>query len=183
VSSYPFIARYNDLDRIQIVLEGYWFKFIQGNGLYLSADKAFLNTEYVDLYGNDPKLANHNPPFYGIPVKNYKILNNNRLTFNLNKDLLGGHFDIIFCNPAGYIKASTKLLSSVFYVPGIFDYKTFNTISGNTITSINQNNTMQTIKIKFVTDIVNATSFTINNEELTTITGDSIITLRKYLTL
>lgn len=182
-SKYPFLARYNDLEKIQIVLEGYWFKYIQGNGLYLSADKAFLNTHLVDLYGNDPKLASNNPSFHGIPVKKYKILNNNTLEFNLSKDLLGGNFDIIFCNPAGYIKASTKLKSSVFNIPGIFENRAFYTISGNPITSINLKETMQTIKIKFVTDIVNATNFTINNEELTTIAGDSITTLRKYLTL
>lgn len=182
-SNYPFLARYRDLDKIQIVLEGYWFKYIQGNGLYLSADKAFLNTDLVDLYSNDPKLASNNPPFYGIPVKNYNIVSNNIIEFYLNKDLLGGNYDIIFCNPSGYVKASTKLMSGVFQVPGIFEYKSFSTISGNTITTINQNEPLQTIKIKFVDDIVNATSFTINNEELTTITGDSIITIRKYLTL
>lgn len=182
-SKHPFTARYNDLEKIQIVLEGYWFKYIQGNGLYLSADKAFLNTDFIDLYSNDSKLANSNPPFNGIPVKKYKILNNNTLEFNLSKDLLGGNFDIIFCNPAGYVKASAKIKSSVFNVPGIFEYKSFSTISGNTITTINQNEPMQTLKIKFVADTVNATSFTINNQELTTITGDSIITLRKYLTL
>jgi hypothetical protein len=182
-SKYPFLARYQDLEKIQITLEGSWFKFIQGNGLYLSADKAFLNTDFVDLYSSDARLAPNNPPFYGIPVKNYNIVSNNIIEFYLSKELLGGSYDIIFCNPSGYVKASTKLLSSVFFVPGIFEYKTFNTISGNTLITINQNQTIQTIKIKFVADMVNANSFTINNEELATFTGDSIITLRKYLTL
>jgi len=88
---------------------GDMFKFKIGNGLYLSGTQTYSTTEYLDLY-NDVKLVSAaNPPFYGIPVTNFKVINNNEISFYLPEYLKVGNYDVIYCNPAGYFKMSDKL--------------------------------------------------------------------------
>jgi len=90
----------------KIVLYGDNFNYIEGNGLYLSGNN--YNTERVDLYSEFLNLSTNNPPFSGIPIKEYKIIDTNKIEFYLPVDLIFGKYDVIFCNPAGYYKASSN---------------------------------------------------------------------------
>ena len=124
----------------QIFLEDYTikilgdnFKYIIGNGLYLSGSN--YNTNYVDLYSEFDNLSAFNPPFSGIPITDFEIINNNELNFNLPKNLPIGKYDVIFCNPAGYYKASSNRkfkLISVFY----YDNKILTFINGTNLTTL-----------------------------------------------
>jgi len=105
-TKYTFSVRTINLTSVKLSLYGEWFKYKTGNGLYLSGDK--LNTHYVDLYSGIKNLSANNVPFSGIPVQDYQILNNYVLEFALPNFLIQGKYDIIYCNPAGYYKASSN---------------------------------------------------------------------------
>jgi hypothetical protein len=82
VKKYPITVRPNYLSKTKVTIYGEWFNYITGYGVYLSANKPELNTAVVDLYSEDPKLVVKNPYFYGIPVNNYHVVDNNTLEFN-----------------------------------------------------------------------------------------------------
>lgn len=179
---FPITVRPNFLNKTKITVQGEWFNFITGYGIYLSANKPELNTEIVDLYSEDSKLIVFNPPFNGIPILNYSILNNNVLEFFLPEDLISADYDIIICNPAGYTKATTKIALNVLKIVGVFEFKEFTSISGNKITSI-EDGGVQTIRKQFVYDFAPAISLTINSENtVISITGDNIVTIERFLT-
>lgn len=182
VKKYPIVVRPNYLSKTKLTIFGEWFNFIDNYGIYLSANKPELNTEVVDLYSEDPKLVVNNPYFFGIPVTNYNVINNNVLEFFLPEDLISAKYDIIICNPAGYSKASTKIYLNVLEVVGIFEFKNFKSISGETINTI-ENNNLLTIRQSFVLDFAPAHSVTINSENsVFTINGDNIVTIRRFIT-
>lgn len=182
VKKYPITVRPNYLSKTVITVYGEWFNYITGYGVYLSANKPELNTEIVDLYSEDPKLIVKNPPFSGIPVTNYNIIDNNTLEFYLPVDLISADYDIIICNPAGYTKATSQIALNVLKVVGVFEFKEFTSISGNKITSI-EDSGLQTIKKQFVYDFAPAVSLSINNENnITSLFGDNIVTIERFLT-
>ncbi len=113
--------------------------YIAGNGLYLSGSSEF-NTQFLDFYSKVKNVSAFNPPFSGTPV-NFSILNNNTLQFTLPPGILPGKYDIIFCNPAGYVKASNTTLFKGLSVVGDIPRAT----SGNSIGSIDNNNTIISI--------------------------------------
>lgn len=181
VKKYPIVVRPSYLSKTKITIEGEWFNYITGYGIYLSANKPELNTDIIDLYSEDPKLIVKNPYFYGIPILNYNILNNNTLEFYLPDTLISANYDIIICNPAGYKKAS-KLSLNVLEVVGVFEFKNFKSISGNTITSIERENIL-TLRKNFLYDYAPANSVTLNEENsVFTINGDNIVTIRRFIT-
>lgn len=101
---YPLKIRNTNTSSYKITLYGDNFNFIEGNGLYLSGSN--YNEQLVDLYSNIKNLSANNPPFSGILVDNFTVNSNNILEFNLPENLPTGKYDIIYCNPAGYFKAS-----------------------------------------------------------------------------
>lgn len=96
-------VRTRNLSTTKIEMEGYMFRNIVSNGLYLSGSN--FNTVFNDFYSNVKSISANNPPFSGIPVPEYNIINENRLEFFI-PSIPAGIYDIIFCNPAGYTKAS-----------------------------------------------------------------------------
>lgn len=82
------------------------FKFIAGNGLYLSGVKTTTRTKYVDLYSDIRLVSASNLPFSGIAIEKYTIKNDNMIELYLPEYLSAGIYDIIFCGPAGYDKLS-----------------------------------------------------------------------------
>ena len=182
IQKFPITVRPSNLSNTKITIYGEWFKYITGYGIYLSANKPELNTQLVDLYTENYKLYSKNPFFHGIPVTKYKIIDNNILEFYLPEDLISANYDIIICNPAGYVKATTQLSLNVLKVVGVFDFKTFKNISGtNTITSIQDSNIL-TVRPSFVYDYSYANNVTLSNENVIfSINGDNIYTIGRFL--
>lgn len=182
VKKYPITVRPNYLNKTKITIYGEWFNYITGYGVYLSANKPELNTEVVDLYSEDPKLVVKNPYFYGIPVNNYHVVDNNTLEFNLPEELISANYDIIICNPAGYTKASSQIALNVITVVGVFEYKQFISINGNSLTSI-EDGGIQTIRKQFVHDFASALNLSIDNQgAVVSIDGNNIVTIERFLT-
>ena len=88
----------------RIILFGDMFNYFIGGGLYLSGNNNY-NTDFVNFYSTAKNLSSYYPPFSGTPV-DYTLINPNRLEFKLPEDIVKGDYDIIFCNQAGYFKAS-----------------------------------------------------------------------------
>lgn len=80
------------------------FNYFIGGGLYLSGNNNF-NTQFLDFYSNVKNLSSYYPPFSGAPVE-YNLISSSRIEFKLPLNILKGDYDIIFCNQAGYFKAS-----------------------------------------------------------------------------
>ncbi len=87
-----------------IVLWGDMFNYFIGDGLYLSGNNNY-NISYLDFYSNVKNLSSYYPPFSGTPVK-YSLITPSKIEFKLPENLIKGDYDIIFCNQAGYYKAS-----------------------------------------------------------------------------
>lgn len=102
----PLKIKQEYLYNTKVTIFGDNFNYIRGNGLYLSGSTFF--TEFVDLYSQERLLSSNNVPFSGIPINEFSILNNNTIEFNLPTNLIPGEYDVIFCNPAGQIKASNN---------------------------------------------------------------------------
>lgn len=140
----PIIVYVENSPPQKIVVRGDMFDYFLGNGLYLSGSNEF-NTQYLDLYSRVKNVSAFNPPFSGTPV-NFNKINNNTIEFFLPENIVTGNYDIIYCNPAGYVKASStsffKGLSTLAIKkiePVLVDV--INTINGeNIILSINGNN-------------------------------------------
>lgn len=182
VKKYPITVRPSYLSKTKITIYGEWFNYITGFGVYLSANKPELNTEVIDLYSEDPKLIVNNPPFNGIPLRNYNIVDNNALEIYLPTDLISANYDIIISNPAGYTKASSQIALEVLKVVGVFEFKEFTSITGNKITSIEVGG-IQTIRKQFVYDFAPAVSLSLNSENIiTSLFGDNIVTIERFLT-
>ena len=90
----------------KITLLGTMFKYIQGDGVYLSSSNAFFNLCTVDLYSNIRLTSAISPSFQGTPIKDFVLLNINSIELRLPKNIQPGNYDIIYCNPASYAKAS-----------------------------------------------------------------------------
>jgi hypothetical protein len=137
-TKYTFSVLAINLTSVKLSLYGEWFNYKTGNGLYLSGNN--LNTHYVDLYSGIKNLSANNVPFSGIPIENFEITNNYVLEFTLPNFLIKGKYDIIYCNPAGYYKASNNKKFNYINVVG-FDNKQFVTIGDNdtNILTINGN--------------------------------------------
>ena len=133
--------------RYKITLRGDMFKYTIGNGLYLSGSNSTFNTEFLDFYSKHKNLSAFYPGFSGTPI-DFSVLSNNQLEFNLPRNIVDGSYDIIFCNPAGYVKASTtpffKGLSAIIVnnaepntiIKTISNENNILTISGNNIIPI-----------------------------------------------
>jgi hypothetical protein len=100
----PIKIRSQYLTSTIIEIKGDNFNYVTGNGLYLSGNR--FNTEHVDLYSTEKNLSAANLPFSGIPIEDFNIIDKNNATFSLPGVLQLGLYDVIFCNPAGYKKAS-----------------------------------------------------------------------------
>jgi hypothetical protein len=92
---------------VSFTFQGDMFSYITGNGLYLSANVINPILSSFDFYSETKSLSTKFPPFTGYPIQEYEIFNNNVLKFNMpNTSLTGCNVDFIFCNEAGYAKAS-----------------------------------------------------------------------------
>jgi hypothetical protein len=96
-----------NLNTANISIFGDMLSYFKGDGLYLSGNSYFLNFAEYDFFSGIKNLSAFYPPFSGRPVP-YNIINNNQIRFKVPNDLPAGEYDIIFCNPAGYVKASTS---------------------------------------------------------------------------
>ena len=96
----------NNLSAIEFQILGRMFRYISGNGLFLSGTKITNNTQYIDLYSDIRLVSAANVPFSGIPLTKYEILGDNTINFYLPNNLTPGNYDLVFCGPAGYDKLS-----------------------------------------------------------------------------
>ena len=93
------------LTSTRITIQGDYYKYITGNGLYLSSSNVNFNLSSFNFYSNIRLVSSANPPFNGTPVEDFTIASSNELVFDLPANLPKGKYDIIFCNPAGYVNA------------------------------------------------------------------------------
>lgn len=113
------IVKQSSIPTFKVILKGYYFKFKEGNGLYLSGGAAGFNTELINFYTNVRLVSSANPPISGRPVERFKIIDNETLEFYLPNDLPVGTYNLIYCNPIGYTKNiyggsnKTKVLSVI----------------------------------------------------------------------
>jgi len=94
------------LNGVRVDLYGDYFKYITGNGLYLSSTNSTFNLSSYNFYSNIRLVSSANPPFNGTPVQEFSIVSDSQVTFYLPENLPPGKYDVIYCNPAGYTKAS-----------------------------------------------------------------------------
>lgn len=118
------------------------FQYYTADGLYLSGNSPLLSTNRYDFYSTIKSVSALFPPFSGFPVK-YNVQEDRYINFKLPSNLPQGDYDIIFCNPAGYYKASLSTNFSkirvVGFIPAFVTSLTGTqiiTLSGNTLKSI-----------------------------------------------
>jgi hypothetical protein len=99
------IIAQNLLGRATITLYGDMFQHYTDKGLYLSGNSPVFSGNYYDFYSNIRSLSANFKPFTGTPIE-YRLISENEIQFILPKDIPLGDYDVIFCNPAGYGKAS-----------------------------------------------------------------------------
>ena len=100
----PLVIARENLKNAKINILGDMLSYYVGNGLYLSGSASF-NTGLFNFHSTTKSISSYYPPFSGRPVP-YEVVNNSQIRFNLPEDMPLGNYDIIFCNPAGYYKAS-----------------------------------------------------------------------------
>lgn len=105
-----------DLDNTTLIIEGTFLKYIKESGVYLSSSNTFFNLCVLNLYSDIRLVSANNPQFEGTPYTDFVILNTNKININLNSSIPVGVYDIIFCNPAGYVKGSRKNNKPVFEI-------------------------------------------------------------------
>jgi hypothetical protein len=137
------IIAQNLLGRATVTLYGDMFQYYTDRGLYLSGNSPSFSGNNYDFYSKIRSLSANFKPFTGRPIE-YSVINENEIQFKLPDDIPLGDYDVIFCNPAGYAKASNtrnfdkititefipELLSSVIPNRGII------TMSGKNIETI-----------------------------------------------
>lgn len=92
-------------NKTTIIVQGDMLQYYTGNGLYLSGNSPLLSTNEYDFYSQVKSISANFPPFRGIPVK-YTPINATEIQFLMPANLPLGAYDIIFCNPAGYVIGS-----------------------------------------------------------------------------
>jgi len=102
----PVFTIYTGVSGRRITLQGDMFKYRTDVGLYLSSSSFDGSQKYYDLYSNVKSISSNNPPFSAYPLSNYDVNNNNILNFEMPARTRAEKLDIIYANPAGYIKAS-----------------------------------------------------------------------------
>lgn len=101
------IIAQNLLGRATITLYGDMFQYYTDKGLYLSGNSLAFSGNYYDFYSKVRSVSANFKSFIGLPVE-YSLINENEIQFILPIDLPLGDYDVIFCNPAGYSKASSS---------------------------------------------------------------------------
>jgi hypothetical protein len=97
------IVKKIDVPYTTVTLNGVFLKYLTGNGLYLSSNNTNFNLSSYDLYSNIRLVSSVNPPFYGTPVSKFTVIRDSEIVFDLPDDLPVGFYDIVYCNPAGYV--------------------------------------------------------------------------------
>jgi len=90
-----------ELSTYNIEIYGDMFKKIASNGIYISGSSNFFPMSTFNFYSNIRLVSAANPPFRGVPVLDYEIVNINVLNIRLPY-LPVGYYELIFCNEAGY---------------------------------------------------------------------------------
>ena len=92
---------------VTFMFQGDMFQYVTGNGLYLSANVMNPILSSFNFYSQVKSLSGKFPAFTGYPIQEYEIYSNNVLKFKMPSIPLSGcNIDFIFCNEAGYAKAS-----------------------------------------------------------------------------
>ena len=113
------IVHRRDLEGVRVTLYGDFFKYTTGNGLYLSSNNSTYNLSTFNFYSNIRLVSSYNPPFNGTPVEKFVLVSNNEVVFDLPYNLPVGKYDIIYCNPAGYVSAlKTKSFKGIEVING-----------------------------------------------------------------
>ena len=97
-----------DISNTTIILNGSFLRYITGNGLYLSSTNTTFNISAYNFYTNIKLVSSVNPVFYGTPIEDYTIVSDSEVRVKLPLDLQPGEYDIVFCNPAGYVTAKSN---------------------------------------------------------------------------
>ena len=93
------------------------FQYYTADGLYLSGNSPLLSTNRYDFYSTIKSVSALYPPFSGLPLK-YNVQEAEYINFKLPSNLPLGDYDFVFCNPAGYYKASSSTNFSKLKVVG-----------------------------------------------------------------
>jgi len=93
------------LGKAVITVRGDMLQYYTESGLYLSGNSSILSSNKFDFYSQIKSISANFPPFEGIPVK-YTPISETEIQFIIPSNLPFGEYDIIFCNPAGYVIAS-----------------------------------------------------------------------------
>ncbi len=99
------IVAQNLLGRATVTLYGDMFQYYTDRGLYLSGNSPTFSGNYYDFYSKIRSLSANFKPFIGHPI-DYTVINENEIQFILPEGIPIGDYDVVFCNPAGYAKAS-----------------------------------------------------------------------------
>jgi hypothetical protein len=104
--SKPSFTIYTGVSGKKITLRGDMFRYKTDVGLFLSSNSFDGSQNFYDFYSKIKSISALNPPFSGYPVTNYTVNTNNSITFEIPARTKAEKLDIIYANPAGYIKAS-----------------------------------------------------------------------------
>jgi len=102
----PVFTIYTGVSGRRITMQGDMFKYRTDAGLYLSSNSFDGTQKYYDLYSTVKSISSNNPPFSAYPLNNYDVSSNNVLSFEMPVRTRAEKLDIIYANPAGYIRAS-----------------------------------------------------------------------------
>lgn len=115
-----FLVARENLKNAYITILGDMLGYYIEDGLYitgLSGNSLQYNERLLDFFSTTKSISAYYPAFSGTPVK-YEVSDNKQIRCKLPEDLVDGDYDFIFCNPAGYTKASKlKTFEKLSIVP------------------------------------------------------------------
>ncbi len=116
-SKSTFNVYLSNLASTLVTIYGDMFQYTTLNGLYLSSSNTSIpSLTTLNLYSNIKSISGRYPAITVFPVKEYNVVENYILQFELPSDLPVGNYDIIYFNDAGYFKASSTKRFTYFTV-------------------------------------------------------------------
>ena len=80
--------------------------YLSGSDLQMFETPAQQFSYFADNFDN--RITSENPPFTGIPVSSWTVINDNNIYFEISNPIQPGTLDIILQGPAGYSRASQQ---------------------------------------------------------------------------
>ena len=116
-SKSTFNVYLSNLASTLVTIYGDMFQYTTLNGLYLSSSNTSIpSLTTLNLYSKIKSISGRYPAITVFPVKDYNVVENYILQFELPSDLPVGNYDIIYFNDAGYFKASSTKRFTYFTI-------------------------------------------------------------------